>query len=233
MRIPLLPGLVLGLSLCAPAGRGDEKTAEPSKIEALTAEIDKLKLEIDALRVENATLREKLASVEKTAATTKPSADLPPTLFELGDSATLGAYEYKAPKGWIYQAVKGSTLGAVYRSPDKQAVVYVQLRPKGAVSVDQVRYGQSIIQKLKEDFLKSKTEVISPPAIVNDSRFYLKVHERIKVKNEKLADQSHIYLMPGKDLIELSVITTAEGTDQIASTQKLAEDVLLSFEAKQ
>lgn len=231
MRIAVA-GLVLGIALYAAAGRGDEKTAEPSKIEALTAEIDKLKLEIDALRVENATLREKLENLEKTAAT-KPSGDLPPTLFELGDSATVGAYQYKAPKGWIYQAVKGSTLGAVYRSPDKQAVIYVQLRPKGAVSVDQVRYGQSIIQKLKEDFLRSKTEVISPPAIVNDSRFYLKVHERIKVKNEKLADQSHIYLMPGKDLIELSVITTAEGTDQIASTQKLAEDMLLSFEAKQ
>ncbi len=228
MRIAALSGLFLGLSLCGAAARSDDKTAEPSKTEALTAEIDKLKLEIDTLRVENATLREKLENLEKST-TTKPSADLPATSFELGEPATLGAYKYKAPKGWIYQAVKGSTLGAVYRSPDKQAVIYVQLRPKGAVSVDQVRYGQSIIQKLKEDFLRSKTEVISPPAIVNDSRFYLKVHERIKVKSEKLADQSHIYLMPGKDLIELSVITTAEGTDQIASTQKLAEDVLLSF----
>jgi hypothetical protein len=35
--------------------------------------------------------------------------------------------------------------------------------------------------------------------------------------------------MPGKDMIELSVITTAEASDQVAATQHLAEEVLMSF----
>jgi hypothetical protein len=46
---------------------------------------------------------------------------------------------------------------------------------------------------------------------------------------EKVADPTHLYLMPGMDLIVLSVITTAEAGDQVAATQKLAEEMLLSF----
>ena len=51
----------------------------------------------------------------------------------------------------------------------------------------------------------------------------------IKIKEGKIAAQSHLYLMPGRDLIELTVITTSQAADQIAATEKLAQDMLLSF----
>ena len=47
----------------------------------------------------------------------------------------------------------------------------------------------------------------------------------------KVADQTHLYLMISKDSIELSVITLADATDQVAATQRLAEEMLLSFKA--
>jgi len=200
--------------------------AEPDKVAELTATVEKLKAEIDALKAENAELKQKLTEKEKTGS---GKTDTPPPTFALGETAKLGAYQYRTPEGWTYQGVKNNTLGALYRSPDKAGVILVVVRPKGAAPIEvQAKYGQSIVQKLKEDFLKNKTEVVEPPAVVNDPRFYLKVHERIKVK-EKIADQSHVYLMPGKDMIELSVITTAEASDQVAATQRLAEDVLMSF----
>jgi hypothetical protein len=192
----------------------------------LTTTVEKLKAEIDALKAENAELKLKLAEKEKAGS---GKADAAPPTFALGETAKLGAYQYRTPEGWTYQGVKNNTLGALYRSPDKAGVILVVVRPKGAAPVEvQAKYGQSIVQKLKEDFLKNKTEVIEPPAVVPDPRFYLKVHERIKVK-EKVADQTHAYLMPGKDMIELSVITTAEASDQVAATQHLAEEVLMSF----
>ena len=76
-------------------------------------------------------------------------------------------------------------------------------------------------------------QVVEPPAAVPDARFFCKVHERIKVKNEKTADQSHLYAVKGKDMLEVTVITTSEASDQVASTQRLAEEVMLSFKAAQ
>jgi len=194
------------------------------------ARIQQLTVENEALRAENAALKEKVAGLEKSAATrptTRPST-LPVATFELGETTKLGNYQFRVPAGWTYQGVKDNKLGALYRSQDRAAVIMVIVRPRGAAPPEmQAKYAQTIIQKLREDFFKAKTEVIDPPAVIKDNRFFLKVHERIKIK-DKVAEQMHVYLMQGKDLIELSVITTADATDQIASTMKLAEDVLLS-----
>jgi hypothetical protein len=216
-------GVVLCVVLLAPhSGRAQEKATDAERLAELTATVERLKGELEALKAENAQLKQKLAEKEKTSET-------PPTPFTLGATAKLGTYQYRTPEGWTYQGVKNNTLGALYRSPDKAGVILVVVRPKAAAPMEmQAKYAQSIIQKLKEDFLKSKTEVVEPPAVVADARFYLKVHERIKVK-EKVADQTHVYLTPGKDMLELSVITTAEASDQVAATQKLAEEILLSF----
>jgi cell division protein FtsB len=220
-RILLGVGL---LTLLGAAALAQDKPATPDKVAELTQTVEQLKSEIAALKAENATLKQKLAE----QATTRP-ATAPATSFELGPTAKLGAYQYRTPEGWTHQGVKNNPLGALYRSPDKTGVILVVVRPKGAAPMEaQVKYGQNIVQKLREDFLRNKTEVVSPPAAIPDPRFYLKVHERIKVK-DKVADQTHIYLAPGRDMIELSVITTAEGSDQVASTQKLAEEMLLSF----
>jgi len=223
LRVRILLAAALLALPCAGADAPD-KSATPDRVAELTKTIEQLKAEIDTLKAENAALKEKLAQ-----ASTKPSTQAAATSYELGPTAKLGAYQYRTPQGWSQQGVKNNPLGALYRSPDKAGVILVVVRPKGAAPMEaQQKYGQSIVQKLKEDFLRNKTEVITPPATVTDPRFYLKVHERIKVK-DKVADQTHLYLMPGKDMIELSVITTAEATDQVASTQKLAEEMLLSF----
>jgi hypothetical protein len=221
----ILLGLgVLALPCTCAAAQG--KPATPDKVAELMQTVEQLKSEIAALKAENATLKQKLAEQATTRPTTSPATH---TSFELGPTAKLGAYQYRTPEGWTHQGVKNNPLGALYRSPDKAGVILVVVRPKGAAPMEaQVKYGQNIVQKLREDFLRNKTEVVAAPATVPDPRFYLKVHERIKVK-EKVADQTHIYLAPGRDMIELSVITTAEASDQVVSTQKLAEEMLLSF----
>lgn len=194
------------------------------------AEIAQLRAEVERLKAENAALKEKVAQLEKSAGATRPVGDLPPTVFALGPTAALGNYKYEAPAGWASAASKDGKLAVIYRSPDKVAVIQVQLKPKGAAPQEmQAKYAQTAVQMLKQDFVKNKTEVVEPPAVQKDPRFYLKLHERIRAKTDKVADQTHLYLMPGKDLIEVTVITTAEATDQVAAAQKLAEDLLLSF----
>jgi hypothetical protein len=158
-----------------------------------------------------------------------PSAVDPPATFELGDRATLGDYSFATPAGWTAADMKDNKFAAMYRSQDKAAVIRVQVRPKAAVSPEAVpKYAPTIIQKLKQDFLKNKTEIIEPPTVQKDPRFFLTIREVIKIKEGKIAAQSHLYLMPGKDLIELTVITTSTVSDEVAATEKLAQEMLLS-----
>lgn len=153
-----------------------------------------------------------------------------PATFELGDRATLGSYTFATPAGWTAADMKDNNLAAMYRSQDKAAVIRVQVRPRGAVTPEAApKYAPTIIQKLKQDFLRNKTEIIEPPAVKKDPRFFLTIREVIKIKEGKIAAQSHLYLMPGRDMIELTVITTSQVPEQIAATEKLAQEMLLSF----
>jgi hypothetical protein len=216
--------------------RAHEPSDDAARLEALTGEVERLRAEVDSLRAENAGLREKLAAASSTTrpattrlATTRPTTDAVATKYELGDVAQLGSYQFRSPVGWA-PVPKDDKLQSLFRAPDKVTVVLVRVKPKGAAPPEvQPKYAQNIVQMLKQDFVKNKTEVVEPPVAVPDPRFYLRVRERIRIKGEKTADQTHLYVMPGKDMVELTVITTSEAPEQIAVTQRLAEEMLLSL----
>ncbi len=215
-----------------------EKT-DKERIAALSAQIERLNRELAALKTENAALKEKLAAREaggNAGGGEKPKPDLPVNSYELGDRVMLGLYSFASPAGWTAAPSKDTKLSAIYRSPDKSTIIRLYVQPKGAAPPEaQAQYGESVVKMLKQDFTRSKTEVIDPPAIERDPRFFMKVQERVKVKpakpgdKEKTAVQTHIYQMPGKDMVEMTVITTAEASDQIAAVQKFAEEILLSL----
>jgi hypothetical protein len=223
--------------LPAAAAVAQDRSADQERIDALTGEIDRLRAEVEALRAENAALRERLAvatsgGVAGTAtrpATTRPATGPVVTRYELGETTALGSYQFRPPLGWTLTP-RDDKPQSIYRSPDKLTVVQVRIKPKGAIAADlQPKVAQNIIQALKQDYLKNKTEVIDPPTAVPDPRFYLRVRERVRLKGEKTADQTHLYQMPGKDMVEVTVITTAEAPETIAATQRLAEEMLLSL----
>jgi hypothetical protein len=217
--------MALCLVLLPAWARGAEPSADQKKIDELTAQVDALKAELAAVKAENAALKQK--------ATSKPPPDAAPAPFELGAEAKLGAYKYKTPVNWAASPPKDAKTGMLYRSPDKTSVIFVQVKPKGAAPAEmQQKYAQQVVQMLKQDFAKSKTEIVEPPTAQPDPRFYLKVHESIRVNGGQVADQTHYYLMAGKDMIELSVITKSEDPATISATQRLAEDLLLSVKSE-
>jgi hypothetical protein len=221
----------------ATIARAQDRSADQERIDALSGELDRLRAEVDALRAENASLRERLAVATSTGAlgtttrpaTTRPTSGPVVSRYELGEITGLGSYQFRPPLGWALTP-RDDKPQSIYRSPDKLTVVQVRVKPKGAMAADlQPKVAQNIIQALKQDYLKNKTEVIDPPTAVPDPRFYLRVRERVRLKGEKTADQTHLYQMPGKDMVEVTVITTAEAPETVAATQRLAEEMLLSL----
>jgi hypothetical protein len=236
-RIVAVSCLVVGLALSPVWARAQERSDEAAKLESLTGEVERLRAEVETLRAENAVLRERLAAAPTTrpaatrAATTRPTTDAVVTRYELGDTTQLGNYQFRTPVGWA-PGPKEEKLQVLFRAPDKLSVILVRIKLKGAAPPEaQAKYAQNIVQMLKQDFVKNKAEVVGPPVAVPDPRFYLRVRERIRIKGEKTADQTHLYVMPGKDMVELTVITTSENPEQIAQTQRLAEEMMLSVKA--
>jgi hypothetical protein len=226
------------LALSPAAVRAQEPTEETTaKLEALTAEVERLRGEVETLRAENAGLRERLATATTTTrpAATRPATSRPTTdavtRYDLGETTQLGSYQFRTPIGWA-PGPREDKLQLLFRSPDKLAVVLVRIKLKGAAPPEaQPKYAQNIVQMLKQDFVKNKAEVVDPPVAVPDPRFYLRVRERIRLKGEKTADQTHFYMMPGKDMVELNVITTSEQPEQVARTLRMAEEMMLSLKA--
>jgi hypothetical protein len=204
------------------------KSPEQDRINALQAEVDKLKGEVDRLKAELAALKDQLATRSSGTTTEAPPPTQTSTALTLGPAdQKLGGYVYAAPTGWTPQPPKDSKLGMMYRSPDKSGVILVQVKPKGAAPPEmQAKYAQQVTQMLRQDFAKNKTEVVEQPTAVKDDRFYLKVQEKIKVKPDKVATQMHLYRLADKDMIELTAITTAEKPEEIATVQKVAEEML-------
>ena len=234
----VVASIVLGCLAFPPAvARAQERNEEAgAKLEALTVEVERLRGEVETLRAENAGLRERLAAAATSttrSATTRPASTRPTTdvvtRYDLGETTQLGSYQFRTPIGWA-PGPRDEKLQVLFRSPDKLAVVLVRIKLKGAAPPEaQPKYAQNVIQMLKLDFVKNKAEVVDPPAAVPDPRFYLRVRERIRLKGEKTADQTHFYTMPGKDMVELNVITTSEQPEQVARTVRMAEEMMLSL----
>ncbi|HSI32180.1 MAG TPA: hypothetical protein VK986_01210, partial [Tepidisphaeraceae bacterium] len=152
--------------------------------------------------------------------------------IELGDEKTLGAFKYRAPAGWIAQSVKGSNLGITYVSPDKAHAVLLQVRVKGAAPPEmQGKFATEVVGLQKSQLAKSKAVVVEPPTVQPDTRFYARFQEKIKVNPDKTALQLHLYRNVGKDMVEVTAITTSEDSPTANRVIKLAEDLALGVKS--
>lgn len=226
--------IFVALALLAAArapGAENRPAADADSVAGLKAEIARLQAENEKLKTENARLREQLVGGSSEgspgAVTTKPAPR--PIAATVTVPATLGAYRYNAPSEWAAHTPKETPLSAMYRSPDKLSVLLVRIHVKGSAPPEMARkYAETVIQPLNQEFKKSKTQVVEPPNVQNDRRFFLKIREKIKVK-DKTAQQYHIYRNVNKDMVELTAITTTESDEDASAFLKLAEDLLLSF----
>ncbi|HYE16938.1 MAG TPA: hypothetical protein VEA69_00715 [Tepidisphaeraceae bacterium] len=220
-RLVLVACFALGM-----AARAAESPAESA--DALRREIEQLKTEVERLKSENAELRKKLEG--ETAKPARPPAD--EIKIELGDEKTLGAFKYRAPAGWVAQSVKGSNLGITYVSPDKAHAVLLQVRAKGAAPPEmQPKFATEVVGLQKSQLAKSKAAVVEPPTVQPDTRFYCRFQEKLKVNPDKTAQQLHLYRNVGKDMVEVTAITTSEDSPTANRVIKLAEDLALGVKS--
>ena len=96
-----------------------------------------------------------------------------------------------------------------------------------------VKIGQTVCRQVRDNAAKpgSDVQLIDPPKIEPDDRFFLRVHHRFK-KADRTADQLQIYRAIGTNLVAVAVTVWTDSPDEANGVQKIAEQVLLSARAR-
>ena len=155
-------------------------------------------------------------------ATSKPAAG-PDT------SIARDQYHFPAPPEEQWSAVKPD--------PAADSITYINKAHDGAIqlvllakdaSVDSnvaMNVAIAVVKQLKQQHAEQKTQMVMDPKIEKDKRFAIVIHEKYKV-GDKVADQLHIYKAVGPRVLMLTVNSTSDDPDNVAMTQKVAQDLL-------
>ena len=139
-----------------------------------------------------------------------------------------GLVTYTPPSGW--QPGKTTPNVVSYITPAHDGILAIELLPVDMTMTHDAP--NAIVKQLQATRAKSGSKVILAATIEPDDRFALKIHERYEVGRKdtstKIADQIHFYRAIGSRFVMLTVNTVADDPETVKSTQKAAEDTLLS-----
>jgi hypothetical protein len=144
-------------------------------------------------------------------------------------SATLfnGRIEYAPPAGWrLQESNLPGNMAAVYIAADEDGYFALQVLPENAST--NADAAKKIVAQLRINHKKNGQALDLAPVIEKDPRFAIKIHERYKTKDGKIADETHMYRLVAGRALELDVQSLSENADHVDGVRKTAEDVLIS-----
>jgi hypothetical protein len=146
------------------------------------------------------------------------------------DSIMKGAIVFNPPANWKLEGKSDSGRLAAYSTENPKSILIINDDPQEQVlnNDSAVKVGQLVVGNVKKTVASKKMELIDPPKIEKDERFFLRVHHRFKNKEGETGDELQIYQVVGKNLI--SVATTVFTDSEEASKPRFeeAEKMLLS-----
>jgi hypothetical protein len=167
------------------------------------------------------------------APATKPASTAPSTapaqvpLAKLTGSLANGTIRFAAPEGWqSVQSDNGLTVS--YMAPDHAGIITVLYAPQEIRPTEDFKQsmGLKIGKAIREQMKKDGREMLLPPKIEPDDRFYLKIHDRSR-SGAKTADRMQLFRIVGLNLVTCAVTAWTDDEQQAKETQRLGEDLLL------
>jgi hypothetical protein len=148
---------------------------------------------------------------------TKPA---PATLFA-------GRIEFTPPADWeVIKSPQTSDMIALYLAADHDGYFAIQVLPADAMTT--AAAAAKIVSQLHANHKKAGQEIVEEAKVEKDPRFAIKIHERYKTKDGKVADETHLYRQVGGRAIELDVQSLSEDQGHIDEVRKAGEETLAS-----
>ncbi len=143
-----------------------------------------------------------------------------------------GDIVFTPPDGWKMEGRSKDGRRVGYSHADPSAVMVVNADPQQSVLDDSAapKIGQTVMKQVTDNAARSGLELISPPKMEPDDRFFLRVHHQYKKGNE-IADQLQIYRVVGLNLVAVAVTVFATSPDQIKTAFGEAETTLTTVKS--
>ncbi|HET6251878.1 MAG TPA: hypothetical protein VFE47_29605 [Tepidisphaeraceae bacterium] len=153
---------------------------------------------------------------------TSANADAPKPATLLG-----GRIEFMPPADWsVVKSPQSSNTVAIYMADDHDGYLAIAVLPDNAATTPQA--ARRILVQLRINHKKAGQEVVEEATVEKDPRFAMRIHERYKTKDGKVADETHLYRQVAGRVLELDVQSVSDDQPKIDATQKAGEDMLLS-----
>ncbi len=162
-------------------------------------------------------------ATSRPATATAPSASAEPV--ELLDE---GRVRITPPPGWTFVGRTDDGMSLRYNFGDNnEGIMSIIVTPQTAVLQSQAaeKMGKLIGQKLREAAQNQKATVLTPPRVVPDGRFFLKIRDRQRGPDGVVRDQLQIYRSMQLELLHVAVIAMADTEEAAAAIHAAGEEV--------
>ena len=90
----------------------------------------------------------------------------------------------------------------------------------------------AMVRQLRMNHQKAGQEMIAPPKIERDPHFAIRIQEKYRTKDGKVADELHLFREVGKRALSLTVQSISTEQDKATAVHKKGEETLLSAKSE-
>lgn len=137
-----------------------------------------------------------------------------------------GVLDFTPPDGWVLAKQASTPMRSAYVSPDKQAMISVELLP--ATMVIEAKLAPEMMTKMRQNRKANSQKFVQEPTAEKDDRFVIRIRERYEIK-DKIADQLHLYRAVGPRFL-LVTINSLAGEEKAKEHHEIAVTTSLSGE---
>ena len=153
-----------------------------------------------------------------------------PTTAPNDHSLLAGKIQFTPPQDWKFQRSNADD-SAIFIAPDHDGVMVIAVLPPEASIKPQAAL--AMVRQLRTNHQKAGQEMIAPPKIERDPHFAIRIHEKYKTKDGKVADELHLFREVSKRAVSLTVQSISTDEDRINAVHKQGEETLLSAKSEE
>lgn len=138
-----------------------------------------------------------------------------------------GTVRYTPPAGWTLVEKNPNDLVATYKLDDPASVITITVIPQDRAVAESSKDGMAkvIAKAIREASAREKHPMLDVPRQVDDPRFFLKMHDSIKVEG-KIVDRIQLYRVIGLNLVHVACSATVDAVEQSRPAFEAAENLM-------
>jgi hypothetical protein len=144
-----------------------------------------------------------------------------------------GSLRFAPPPGWELTGRSDDNTKASYAAPDGAGRISIHVQPQDRMFLDPekaaAQMAMVIGKTIREDADRANKQMLLPPRVQKDDRFFLKMHDRT-AGDTGTTDRLQLYRVIGLNLVHVAVNALTDSPEKAKEVHALAEDLLVGMQ---